>query len=92
MEIEGAERGQSPHHFRQHSEGYDYLQVGLQGLEFCKESLVTKLLGLQDGNAFLEGKLLDRTALQDIMMAPNGFVGHRNHTDHIEALFYEAAK
>ena len=89
MKIESAKRRQAPNHFRKHSESDDYLQVGLQSLEFSKESLVLQFLWLQDGNAFLLGKLLDRTALQDIMMPSDCFVGHRNDTNHLVAFLNE---
>ena len=92
MEIEGAERRQAPNHFRKHSEGDNYLQVGLQSLEFCQESLVLQFFGLQDGDAFLLGKLLDWTALQDIMMPPDCLVWHCNYANHIEALLNEATE
>ena len=92
MEIECAKRRQSPNHLRQHAEGNDYLQVGLQGFQLSEESLVAQLFGLQDRNAFLLCKLLDGTGLQDIVVAANGFVGHRDDANHVETFLYESAK
>ena len=46
-----------------------------------------KFLGLKDWNAFLEGKLLDGTALQNIVMPANCFIGHCDDANYVTALF-----
>ena len=89
VEVERAEARAVPHNFGQHSERHHDLQIGLQGIEGCEEGFIFEFLGLQHGQALLQGVLFDGRGLQRVLMPPHRLVRHRDNADYVVAAAYK---
>ena len=83
VDIERAVCGHSPHHFGQHAEGHDHLQVGPVGVQLLHESGVFHLLRLEDGQPMLKGILLYGRWLEHASVTAYGLVGLGDHRHHV---------
>ena len=61
VEVEGAELGHRPYLLGKHPESHDDEQVRFPGTQRLQEFWILQLHRLQDGDAVLDGELLDRT-------------------------------
>ena len=59
MDVECAEARHCPHHFGEHAERYDDLEVGIVAAQLLEEVLVLHLQGLQHWQTVGKGVLLD---------------------------------
>ena len=83
MDIERAETGHGPHHFGQHAESHDHLQVGLIGTKLLQKIGVFHLHRLQHRYMVLQGILLDLRGLQRVLVSAHWFVGLCNNGHHM---------
>lgn len=83
VEVESSLRRHIPHHFGEHSEGYDNLQVGFKRTKFIEERFVLQLLGLEHLETLLDGIFLHGRLRELRLMASDGLVRHRHHAYNI---------
>ena len=92
VEVERTEARAVPHDFGQHSECHHDLQIGLQGVEGGEKGFIFQFLGLQHGQALLQGVLLDGRGLQRVLMPPHRLVRHRDNANYVVAAAYKFVK
>jgi hypothetical protein len=92
VEIEGAQAWHVPYYFREHTEGYYYLEIGLKGGKGFKEGRIFQLFRLKYGNTLLYRVFLDGTALQHTAVTTHRFIRHGDYTYYIITLLYKTAQ
>ena len=90
--VEGTEARHGPYFLGQHAEGHHHLQVGPIGAQFFQEGFFLQTEGLQHGDSFFLGVLLDDRGLQHRTVPTHGLIGLCHDGHHVVATFYERTK
>ena len=91
MEIECAQPGHIPYHFRQHTEGNHNLQIRFPFAQCFHESLILQLFRLKQRQILFK-RILFNGRILNLMSASGRLIGHCYHAHNVITAFYQLAQ